>query len=155
MTARLRIAPVLALGLGLLASTVPGEPARADERAIHLEAAWARRAPAMPGGAHGSGNGAVYLTIRNTGAAADALLAASTDAARTVELHETRLEDGKMVMRPLPRFEVPAGARLELKPGSYHIMLLDLTRDLRAGETVRLRLTFERAGELGLEAPVR
>lgn len=130
---------------------------------IRLENAWARRAPAMmpgdPGGhgatAHGgAGNGAVYVTIVNRGAT-DALVGATTDAAMTVELHETVQEGGVMKMRPLPRFEVLADSRLEMKPGGHHIMLLGLTRDLKPGDTVTLTLTFEKAGRMTVEAPVR
>jgi copper(I)-binding protein len=95
------------------------------------------------------------VTIRNTGAAADALLSASTDAVKAVELHETRREGGTMKMRPLPRAELPAGDRIELKPGGHHLMLLDLKRDLKVGDTVRLHLTFEKAAEVVLDAPVR
>lgn len=132
---------------------------------IQLENAWARRAPAMahgqPGGhgatmGHGgSGNAAVYVTVTNRGASPDALVGAATDAATRVELHETVLEGGVMKMRFLPRFELPAGGRLEMKPGGHHLMLLGLTRDLAPGDTVRLTLTFERAGRLSVDAPVR
>src|SRR5262245_1688090 len=105
---------------------------------IQLENVWARRAPAMIEGGQSSqgtgamtaGNGAVYVTISNRGSAADALLSASSNVANTVELHETVAQDGKMVMRPLPKIEVPAGGTLEMKPGGYHIMLLGLKQDL-------------------------
>ncbi len=102
-----------------------------------------------------AGNGAVYVTISNHGSEADALLSASTDVATTVELHETVKQDGKMVMRPLPRFDVPAGGKLEMKPGSYHIMLLGLKQDLKPGETVNVGLSFEKAGQMSVEAPVK
>jgi copper(I)-binding protein len=42
-----------------------------------------------------------------------------------------------------------------MKPGGHHIMLLGLTRDLHPGDTVTVRLRFERAGERLIEAPVR
>ena len=130
---------------------------------IQLENAWARRAPSMVqggqsgqgGGAMTAGNGAVYVTISNHGSEADALLSASTDVATTVELHETVEQGGKMVMRPLPKFDVPAGGTLEMKPGSYHIMLLGLKQDLKPGETVTVGLSFEKAGQMSVEAPVK
>jgi copper(I)-binding protein len=136
---------------------------------LRLENAWARRAPAMAagaagghaaGGGHGatqggSGNGAVYVTIVNDGGSADALVSASTDAASVVELHEVVHEGGVMKMRPLPRFAVPAGGRLEMKPGGYHIMLLGLKRDLKPGDTVSVTLTFDKAGRKSVDAPVR
>jgi copper(I)-binding protein len=120
---------------------------------IELENAWARRAPAM---AHGhAGNGAVYVTIVNHGGSADALVGATTNAAKVVELHETVQEGGVMKMRPVPRFEVPGGGRLEMKPGGPHLMLLGLTRDLEPGDTVSVTLTFDKAGRMSVEAPVR
>jgi copper(I)-binding protein len=130
---------------------------------IQLENAWARRAPSMVqgdqsrqgGGAMTAGNGAVYVTVINHGTDADALLSASADVATAAELHATAEQDGKMLMRPLPTFDVPAGGKLEMKPGSYHIMLLGLKRDLKPGETVNVWLRFEKAGQMSVEAPVK
>jgi copper(I)-binding protein len=151
------VAAMIALGAGMAPA------AGADEKEIHLENAWARKAPAMaqgaPGGhgapAAGMGNGAVYVTIENHGGTPDALLGASTDVAGTVELHETINEGGVMRMRPLPKFDVAGGAKLEMKPGGHHIMLLGLKRDLKTGDRVKVTLTFEKAGRMALEAPVR
>lgn len=160
--------------LGLVAAMVTAGCARptmppGTTGAISLENAWARRAPAMAhghSGGHGAtgpaamghggaGNGAVYVTITNRAGHPDALVSATTDAAATVELHETVQEGGVMKMRPLPQFEVPAGGRLEMKPGGHHIMLLGLRRDLKPGDTVRITLTFDKAGPMTVEAPVR
>lgn len=60
-----------------------------------------------------------------------------------------------MTMRPLARFRLPPGGTLEMKPGGYHVMLLGLTRDLHPGDTVAVTLTFEKAGPLTVQAPVR
>jgi copper(I)-binding protein len=60
-----------------------------------------------------------------------------------------------MRMRPLARVELPPGGRVEMKPRGYHVMLLGLTRDLHPGDMVSVRLTFEKAGERVIEAPVR
>ena len=130
---------------------------------IQLENAWARRAPSIIQGEQSSrgevampaGNGAVYVTITNHGSEADALLSASTDVATAVELHETTEQGGKMVMRPRLKFDVPAGGRLEMKPGSYHIMLLGLKQVLNPGETVSVGLSFEKAGQMSVEASVK
>jgi copper(I)-binding protein len=130
---------------------------------IQLENAWARRAPMMaPQGQETphqgpamTGNGAIYVTIHNHGGEPDALVSATSNAATTVELHETVAVGSTMVMRPLPKFEVPAGATLEMRPGSYHLMLLGLTRDLKPGDMVAVTLTFEKAGQMSLEAPVK
>jgi copper(I)-binding protein len=130
---------------------------------IHLENAWARRTPPMAqqeqGGHGGSAmnpdNSAVYVTISNHQSEADALVSATTDIATAVELHETIERDGKMVMQPRLQFDVPAGGTLAMKPGSYHIMLLGLKQALQPGDTVNVTLTFEKAGQMSVEAPVK
>jgi periplasmic copper chaperone A len=127
-------------------------------RTIHLDNAWSRRAPMLGQEGQGGsslGNGAVYVRISNHGSAPDALLSAATDVATTVELHQTVAESGKMVMRPLPRFDIPAGGNLKMKPGGYHIMLLGLKRDLQQGEMVNVTLTFEKGGQMSVEALVK
>jgi periplasmic copper chaperone A len=102
------------------------------------------------------GTSAVYMTLVNSGGQADRLLSASTDAAQTVELHETTMENNVMRMAPvLDGIEVPANGQAELRPGGLHVMLIGLTRELAAGDTVRLTLSFERAGSVTVDAPVR
>jgi copper(I)-binding protein len=160
----MRVIGVLSVvcGVMIVGHTVTGDLGHGDTT-IHLENAWARKAPFMaqegpsgPGsGATSAGNGAVYVTISNRGHEADALLSVSTDVANTAELHETVRHDGKMVMRPLRKFDVPAGGKLEMKPGSYHIILLGLKQDLKPGEIVKVELTFEKAGQMAVEAPVK
>ena len=71
-------------------------------------------------------NSAVYMTIATSGAP-DRLIAGATPAARFVELHETRMQDGAMVMMPVEGIPVAAGAPAELKPAGLHIMLIGLT----------------------------
>jgi len=105
---------------------------------------------------HGdTGTGAVYITVRNTGAIPDALVGASSDAAEVVELHETIRDGEVMRMRPVGKLALPPGATLEMKPGGLHIMLIRLKRALHAGDTVPLTLTFEHGASLALEVPVR
>jgi copper(I)-binding protein len=121
--------------------------------------AWARPSSAM------ASAGAAYMTIQNNGSAADALVGASSPAATTVEVHETVVmgssapgatgDGGMMGMQPVERLEIPAGGSVELKPGSYHIMLIGLKQDLKAGDTIEITLTFEKAGELPLSVPVK
>lgn len=102
------------------------------------------------------GPSAVYLTLTNRGAAADRLVAVRTDAASIVEIHETQMENDVMRMRPLENgLEIPAGERVMLEPGGYHIMLLDLPRDLLPGEAIALTLVFESGVEMVIAAPVR
>ena len=147
----------LALSLAALAALVvtrsPAPAAAQAASAIRLENPWARRAPAQ--GGHGGANGAAYVTIRNDGVEGDALVAAASDAAARVELHETVKDGDVMKMRPLPKLGIAARDRVEMKPGGHHIMLLGLKRDLKPGDRVTVTLTFEKAGPMSIEAPVR
>ena len=125
---------------------------------IQVEDAWARQAPMMPPMGQMSaatGNGAIYVTLRNDGAGADALLGAASSAAEHVELHETIRDGAVMRMRPVAKLEVPAGGVLEMKPGGFHIMLINLKRALRPGDRVPVTLTFEHAAPVSLEVQVR
>ena len=159
---------ILAVSL-LLAGSAFVAIASAQSSTIKVSDPWARRAAAMGHGdmakgsmdkggmgkMGGGGTGAVYATVSNSGAEADALVSASSDAAQTVELHEVISESGVMKMRPVPKIAVPAGGKIEMKPGGYHVMLLGLKRDLKPGEKVAVTLKFERGGDVQVEAPVR
>ena len=101
------------------------------------------------------GTGAVYFTLVNEGNAPDALVGARSDVAMTAGLHETQMEGDVMRMVPVPRIEVPAGGRTELKPGSLHVMLVDLKQDLNPGDTATLILRFEKSPEITVAAEVR
>jgi len=72
-----------------------------------------------------------------------ALVAVTSPAAKIAEVHEMKMEGGMMKMRGVDRIAIPAGKPVELKPGGYHVMLVDLVAPLKDGDTVPLRLTFE------------
>lgn len=73
------------------------------------------------------------------------LVGVSSPAAARAELHEMRMEGNLMRMRRVASIELAAGRPLVLAPGGYHIMLLDLARQARAGERIALGLEFEGA----------
>ncbi|NJK79076.1 MAG: copper chaperone PCu(A)C [Chloroflexaceae bacterium] len=110
----------------------------------------------MEGMSHGGGgNSAAYMTLVNTGSAADAVVGASTDVANIVELHTTEMDaNGVMMMRPLEQIDIPANGEVALQPGGIHVMLIDLTQDLEEGDTVNLTLELQSGGTLEVEAPV-
>lgn len=87
------------------------------------------------------------------------LVSATSPSAPVVEVHEMALQDNVMRMRAVPSLELPAGRTVEFKPGGYHLMLMDLPRPVREGETVPLTLVFEgkdgRRQTLEVQAPVR
>lgn len=103
----------------------------------------------------GGATGALYLVIRNPGNQPDRLLKASSAVAKALELHRVIEENNVMAMRAASAIDVPAHGEVVLKPGSFHIMLIGLTRSLQMGDTVTVTLTFEQAGALTVQAKVR
>ncbi len=116
---------------------------------IEVRQPWARATP--PGAKVAAG----YLEIRNNGKEADRLLSASTPVAKRVEMHITQ-RDGEVVkMREVKSLDIPAGGTRKLEPGGTHLMLIELAQPLKQGERFRLRLRFERAGDLEADVEVR
>ena len=109
---------------------------------LSFDRAWVRATP--PNAAVAAG----FLRIANAGAADDMLLAAETEAAERVEIHEMTMRGEVMEMRRLAAgLPVPAGKTVELKPGGFHLMLIKPKRPLAEGQTVTLTLRFRKAGE--------
>lgn len=115
---------------------------------LHIGHPFAR---ATPPGARAGG---AFLTVENKGSTADRLIAASSPVAGVVEIHEMVMEGSVMKMRAIPGIEIKPGARVELKPGGYHVMLMDLKRPLQKGERFPLSLTFEKAGKIEISVAV-
>lgn len=115
---------------------------------IVVEGAWSRASTGT------QRPGVLYMTIRNGGASDDALLSISTPVAEESMLHETKVEDGVASMAHTMRVPLPAGEIVELRPGSYHGMLMGLTRALEKGASFPVTLTFEEAGELTVPVDV-
>lgn len=116
---------------------------------IVVQDPFARPAPA-------AGSGGAFMTIVNNSGQADRLVAAQSPVAMMVELHETVNEGGVMKMVHQPQgFEIPAGSKLELKPGGKHVMLMGLKNALEVGQNIQITLKFEKAGELTITVPVR
>lgn len=99
--------------------------------------------------------GAVYFTVKATGAA-DRLLSASSPDADDTQIHEIVTEGTSTKMQEVKDgLPVPAGGELTLAPGGYHVMLLGVREGLGEGDTVTVTLRFERAGEVTVRAPIR
>jgi copper(I)-binding protein len=71
------------------------------------------------------------------------LVAVESPVAGSVEIHEMKMENDIMKMRPIARLDLPAGKAVEMKPGGYHVMLMDLKQPLKKGEAVPISLRFE------------
>lgn len=93
--------------------------------------------------------------MRIEGPAKGRLVEVKTPVAGRVELHETRIEQGVAKMNHVKSIALPA----DLKPGGYHIMLMDLKRELKAGDSVPLELVVDAADGtrhlVMIQAPVR
>jgi len=86
-----------------------------------------------------TGTGA-FMTLKST--EPTQLLQVSSPIAKMAQVHQMTLDKGMMKMRPVKALDVPANTAIMLKPGSYHVMLMGLTRPLTKGEHVPLQLTF-------------
>lgn len=116
---------------------------------IRVSDAFLRASPKM------AQSGAGFLTITNSGAQDDRLIAAAAAVSKKVELH-THVRDGDvMMMRRVDFIAVPAGGRAELKPGGDHVMFMGLHAPLTEGDTVPVTLTFEKAGTIEVAMPVK
>ncbi|MFY9182851.1 MAG: copper chaperone PCu(A)C [Limnohabitans sp.] len=71
------------------------------------------------------------------------LISAQSPVAGVVEVHEMRMDGGVMKMRAVPKLALPAGKAVDLKPGSYHVMLMDLKGQVKDGDTVPVTLVVE------------
>ena len=94
-----------------------------------------------------------FLKIENKGGA-DQLVSASSPVAGEVQLHEMAMDGNVMKMRQLKDIAVPAGGSVELKPGSLHLMFMNLKAPLVAGQTIPVKLKFAKAGDLEVNMPV-
>lgn len=131
---------------------------------VEVSDVWARTSPMM------TSAGAVYMTIQS--AKGDELVAVAVDAsiAGDAQIHETVTEggssdsmpmdtmggaSGQMTMQEVGSIMIPAGETVQLQPGGYHIMLLDLAAPLELGQTFELTLSFADAGDLTVTVEVR
>jgi copper(I)-binding protein len=116
---------------------------------IAIDHPWTRATPKNAPVAGG------YLKITNTGTTPDRLVGGSAEVAKRFQVHQMKMDGGVMTMRELKDgLEIPPGATVELKPSSYHIMMMDLSRPLSKGEKVKGSLTFEKAGKVDVEFAV-
>lgn len=116
--------------------------------AVAVTAPWAR---ATPGGAK---VGAAFLELSAPAGVADKLIAAKSPVAGVVELHTHTHANGVMQMRRIDNLPVGPGAKVVMKPGGHHIMLMELKGPLIEGQPIELTLVFEKAGEVKLSVPV-
>jgi copper(I)-binding protein len=104
---------------------------------VKVESAWAR--------ATVQGQKATGAFMKLTAPQATRLVAVTTPVAGVAEIHEMKMDGGVMKMRAMPVLDLPANQAVELKPGSYHLMLMDLKAPLMKDSSVALTLVFKDA----------
>jgi copper(I)-binding protein len=105
--------------------------------------------------AGGAKVGAGYMTITNTGTEPDRLIGGSLPQAGKFEVHEMRMENNVMKMRPISSgLEIKPGQTVKLAPGGYHVMFMKLKKPLKQGEVLKGELIFEKAGKVPIEYKV-
>ena len=136
-----------ALALSLL---LGGMAALAQTAAVQVDGAWAR---ATVQGQKGTG---AFMSL--TAKDATRLVGVSSPVAGVAEVHEMKMEGDVMKMRAVPALELPAGKKVDLKPGGYHVMLMDLKAPLAKDSTIPVTLLFKDAkgveSRLELKLPV-
>ena len=111
----------------------------------------------MRGVVKGQTETGAFMTL--TATEATSLVGAASPVAKAVQIHEMKMEGDMMKMRPVKALAIPANIPVELKPGGYHVMLIDLTKPLAKGDMVPIKLTFRDKGgsesTLEVQAQVR
>ena len=122
----------------------------AQTPAVQVEAAWAR---ATVPGQRGTG---AFMSL--TAAQGLRLVGVSSPVAGVAEVHEMKMEGDVMRMRPVTALDLPAGKKVELKPGGYHLMLMDLKQPLLKDTRIPVTLSFQNAqgqtSQVQLSVPV-
>jgi copper(I)-binding protein len=133
---------------GLTAIAAPASAAGVADQ-ISVVDPYVRMAPP---GAKATG---AFMTIRNAGDKATQLVSAASAAAKIVELHNHINDGGVMRMRQVKEIAVPAKGEAQLKPGGYHVMLIDMNAPLKEGDHVVLTLGFADGSNKEVHATVK
>ncbi|OEF23628.1 copper chaperone PCu(A)C [Vibrio rumoiensis] len=100
-------------------------------------------------------NSAIFMTIENHMAADRTLVSVSTDVAEKAELHTVEKQGELMKMRQVDGITLPANGEMELKPGSFHIMLLNVKKPLVEGDNINITLAYANGENETLSVPVK
>jgi copper(I)-binding protein len=124
--------------------------ALAQAAPVKVEGAWARAT------VQGQKSSGAYMSLTSKDAAQ--LVGISSPVAGVAEVHEMKMENDIMKMRALPVLDLPAGKKVDLKPGGYHVMLMELKAPLAKDSTIPVTLLFKDAkgveSKLELKLPV-
>lgn len=134
---------------GVILAATPALAGDAVKGPIAVSGAWSRATPAQ------APTGAAFMTITNTGAESDRLVAANAKVSKTVELHLHMEMGGVMRMRPVEAIDIRPGKAVTLEPGGLHVMLIGLAAPLGQGDSFPLTLAFEKAGDVTVTVDVQ
>lgn len=114
--------------------------------ALKIGHPWMRATP------KGASVGGGYLKVTNTGTTPDRLIGGASDIAQRFEIHEMSMDNGVMKMRALGQgLEIKPGQTVEFKPGGYHVMFVNLAKQVEQGQRIKATLQFEKAGKVDVE----
>jgi periplasmic copper chaperone A len=120
-----------------------------DVGSIHISQPCSRATP------KGAATGAAYMAITNNGKTPDRVSCVSSDASAECQIHSMTMDNGVMQMRPVEGgLEIKPGETVTLKPGSFHMMLLNLKHPLEQGNSMKATLKFDSAGTVDVEYPI-
>jgi len=143
----IRSLPLIAATMAMFVHPAAAHEYKAGD--LTIENPWTRATPA------GAKTAAGYARITNNGEAADRLVGGSAAGAERVEVHEMKMDNNVMRMRELEQgLEIKPGETVELKPGSYHLMMIGLNEGYKEGQTVEGTVTFKNAGTVNVAFPV-
>ena len=126
----------------------PETPISSSEVTLTVSGAWVR--------AMQTGNSAAYMTIQNNSDSDITLTEASADFANMAQIHQTTIEDDVARMQEVEGgLTIPAGESVNLEPGGYHIMLMNLQEPLVEGEETLVTLTFDNGDIQAVALPIR
>src|SRR5579863_4416483 len=120
-----------------------------DVGPIHISQPWARATP------KGASSAAAYMMLTNNGKTPDRVSCVSSDASAECQIHSMTMDNGVMVMRPVEGgLEIKPGETVTLKPGGFHMMLLNLKHPLEQGNSLQATLKFDSAGTVQVDYPI-
>jgi len=93
---------------------------------------------------------ALYFTIENEGTIPDTLYSVSTEICKMVQIHETYSSGDLMGMREVEMIVIQPNSSFELKPGSNHIMVMKLVKNIAVGDESEFTLYFRNAGKINI-----
>lgn len=145
----MRIFPLLLATLLIQPVTASATAKKPAEKPIEATDSWS------PPSLKGSQNGVAYLTIVNHGNKENLLLSADSPVAERVEIHTQEMQGDIVRMKKLESLPVPGASSVSMESGGLHLMLMQLRRPLKEGETFPLTLQWQDGQEQKIQVPVR